>query len=729
MRSLIVILPLLFLLASCGGGGSSSDLSASANTNQINVTSTDGEFIQKSVIITVNNPPAQGVYIGFAVEKEEFSISLLDLVSISENKVRLDIQFYSSYDLGEGTFTNEVAVVVCSDRACENQIDGSPIIVDTTLISDPTIPDITVFSSTNQLNLTSVDNNDISETIELSLDSSSFDDFHQRVTIQNEDSDIQSAEFNVQSPTTANLDIDIKSSFTLGYGSFANTITVDVCLDEACNYHVQGSPIVINTQLESKPGGDATVTLDDSSLHVVGNVPGNVTPQSQTIPLTLSGIDSSDIFFQVVEVENENVATSLRAFAGNIVVNFRDVNGLPYGRSNASYELSVCLKIEPYNWDDECKYVVEGSPITLDIEYDVEQLLTGVSFIQPDARYELEHDVVDVSYSSQLNSIAIASSSPHNAVYVYDLDNIDTPDVFDLSERPSSISFANAGNSNKIFVSSESQITYIEYNVSSPLMSPLEVLSIPVDEDAFFSLDIGDVIATDTEVYLVNTFDGFTELYIYDLLTGIMTNSGVYTSFDDLLIKAHPDLESIYSLSIGLSPSVLTKLNLEDMTQSVLYDLPYQDEICDNLWLSNDGSEIYTACGNVFSTPDQISDDMVYLGQLNPATEYYGWNNYRLDSVSESNSLDELATIESASIMDCDDESFSTQCLRMVSFFNKSARSRHSSFAFDSVSIDGTDFIEKPKHIFYNSAGTSAFAISEALGASPSRSYIVELQR
>src|SRR5205823_14490036 len=86
--------------------------------------------------------------------------------------------------------------------------------------------------------------------------------------------------------------------------------------------------------------------------------------------------------------------------------------------------------------------------------------------------------------------------------------------------------------------------------------------------------------------------------------------------------RLHPGGASIYTATNGLSPANIEKLNISGGTASYAYGSPYWGDysICGNLWISENGARIYTACGNVFrSTADQATD-MRYMGRVNESS-------------------------------------------------------------------------------------------------------------
>jgi len=84
------------------------------------------------------------------------------------------------------------------------------------------------------------------------------------------------------------------------------------------------------------------------------------------------------------------------------------------------------------------------------------------------------------------------------------------------------------------------------------------------------------------------------------------------------LARLHPAGTSIYGANNGLYPADIEKYDISAGTVTYQYDSPYHGDysMCGNLWISEDGTRIYTACGNVFRSTSDRATDMTYAGTM-----------------------------------------------------------------------------------------------------------------
>lgn len=195
-------------------------------------------------------------------------------------------------------------------------------------------------------------------------------------------------------------------------------------------------------------------------------------------------------------------------------------------------------------------------------------------------------------------------------------------------------------------------------------------------------------------------------------------------------IKLHPNLKSTYLADNGLSPSDIEKINIQTIPPSSPTDSPYHGDysMCGDLWISNDGNRIYTACGNTFRSSDTESQDMIYTGRL-PLISDSIYGGYNMASITESNSKNEVAVVEFQPNEICNETGEIDTCIYTLSIFSKDFLNRISALAFDRVTVSGDEYYEKPAFTFYNKAGDSVFVVSSLLGIPTQRSYILEIQR
>jgi hypothetical protein len=216
----------------------------------------------------------------------------------------------------------------------------------------------------------------------------------------------------------------------------------------------------------------------------------------------------------------------------------------------------------------------------------------------------LSYRIVDAEYSKSLNRIISVSANP-SRLHSYDpIKNVDT--YVNLSLSPSSVSVSPDG----LFaaIGHDARISYVD------LQNGKLIKNIPVTTDVF---DL--VLPGNGFVYAFPMADQWVDIHSVNIKTGKETLGGSGFIREGTVAKLHPNGQYMYGANNGLSPSDIEKYGIgKDGSVSLLYDSPYHGDfdMCGNLWISEDGLRIFTACGNVFRSSTVKSDDMTYNGKL-----------------------------------------------------------------------------------------------------------------
>ena len=220
----------------------------------------------------------------------------------------------------------------------------------------------------------------------------------------------------------------------------------------------------------------------------------------------------------------------------------------------------------------------------------------------------LDFRVIDSEYSKSLNLIVMVPES-ENALHIFDLsDNRDI--TVPLLRTPICASVSPDG----LFaaVGHDALISYIDLKNCSVIKT------FDLTAEAF---DI--VLAGNGWIYVVPDRDQWVELHAVNINTGdeVLGSGGFgYSSsiYEKSLIKLNPDGNSLYSLDPSLSPQDLQKIDISEGEPIIGDDSPYHGDydMCSNLWMSEDGNRIFTACGNIFRASSNPDKDMTYNGRL-----------------------------------------------------------------------------------------------------------------
>jgi hypothetical protein len=231
---------------------------------------------------------------------------------------------------------------------------------------------------------------------------------------------------------------------------------------------------------------------------------------------------------------------------------------------------------------------------------------TWVVRAYPPARM-LAHRVLDAEFSKALDALVMVDEAP-NALYRYDVAS-GTERSVALPLTPSSVSVAPSG----LFaaVGHDGHVSYVDLEA----MTVTKVLPISIDV-----LDV--VLAGNGYAYGFPRRDQWAEIHCLQIETGGETTSAGWSIYAGTVARLHPGGTAMYGADNGLSPSDIEKYDISGGTARYLYDSPYHGDyaMCGDLWFSEDGARIFTACGNVFRATSTQATDMTYNGALQGMT-------------------------------------------------------------------------------------------------------------
>lgn len=215
----------------------------------------------------------------------------------------------------------------------------------------------------------------------------------------------------------------------------------------------------------------------------------------------------------------------------------------------------------------------------------------------------LSYQVIDAEYSKALDKVIMLSTRP-NQVHIYDAAT-HTEQALSLPLAPTSVSVGSDGL--YAAVGHDANVSYVDLKNAKLLKT------VPV---AAKVLDI--VLAGNGYAYAFPKEDQWQDIYSVNLSTGEVIGGSRITIYAGTLAKLHPNGLSMYGANNGLIPDDIEKYDIQTGTASKLYDSPYHGDypMCGNLWFSEEGKRIFTACGNVFRAADLKVQDMLYNGSL-----------------------------------------------------------------------------------------------------------------
>ena len=263
---------LALALAGCGGGGGDSAgstnnsggsgasqgapvLSASGNAVSATVGPTDATP-GLQVNLSVANPPTGGLYYSTAFSGAAVASASIIWSSSLVNGAQsgsLEILLEQPAFVGSGTFHDTVAVEVCTDSKCTNQIAGSPISVAVTYtVTGNAISDATYAILPTAIALETPSNATAPSTT-VNVTAYQVPPYGAYVFYTSESGgpvstmSFQQTSGNAEpySYGTGVLTVNMKSPASLGPGIYSDLITLSICYDSACTKPAAGTPFKI----------------------------------------------------------------------------------------------------------------------------------------------------------------------------------------------------------------------------------------------------------------------------------------------------------------------------------------------------------------------------------------------------------------------------------------------------------------------------------------------------
>ena len=252
LRSGMLVLSML-LLQSCGGddeggngGGGGNSPRVTASTDSVDVEGSPGDAAPvASILLTVANPPAEGLSV-----QGNFSTQGIDQVYLyqsSTTQAELQVVFKVPGALIEDTYEDTIDLQVCRDAACNREISGSPLSIRTSYRVSGDDVVVSLDRQSLDVTLDQRDQDTHIETIGLVLDRAVPGGVHVDYTTTLDAIYQYSTTF--YSDTVANLFILFTEGASLPQGSQESVLTVRVCYEPSCARQLEGSPFSIPVKL------------------------------------------------------------------------------------------------------------------------------------------------------------------------------------------------------------------------------------------------------------------------------------------------------------------------------------------------------------------------------------------------------------------------------------------------------------------------------------------------
>jgi hypothetical protein len=512
------------------------------------------------------------------------------------------------------------------------------------------------------------------------------------------------ADFEGTSETAGTITIQFRAPTQVQPGTYNDTITFQACYDERCDRQLQGSPASISVSY-TVTGTLLSATIDNTALSVTGSLRGPTQVES-TANVTISPAPASAPVAVLSGYSELVQQVSLDAAVNGVStlhLTMRPPQGFgTAGAHQETVQVQIC-------YDYTCAVQLAGSPLTLSVTYNIEDNAVsepGVPELPYLTRTPLSHNVVDAEYSKALDAIVMVSSSPTRSLYVYDVSTGTSRSLL-LNRDPTSVSIAPDGL--HAAVGHDALITYVDLTtVGQPAAPPPVLLNV--------STDVLDIVLDGRGVaHALPAADQWETVHSVEVATNVesLGTSSIYAGSKGRL---HPSGDYLYLADNGLSPSDIEKIDIRTLPATSLYDSPYHGDygMCGDLWFKEDGSVIYTRCGNTFRSSITQSQDMLYNGRLELSTsQYYGM---LIQSLSQSDATREIVLLEQDSYNCADFHSDQWNCNSHFNLYDSDYLQRQAVYTLPPIDVAGRTYSQRGAFVFHSADGLHRYLISRLYG-------------
>lgn len=467
---------------------------------------------------------------------------------------------------------------------------------------------------------------------------------------------------------------------------------------------------------DSSDAADPVLTVSPTS--VTRNATTVETAEAMSVLLSVANPPSAGMW---VGLDHTAVGTASVDFVhtgpatAEIWIHFKSPESLGAGSYSDTVTVRACV-------DEFCRNEIANSPTEVSVRFVVTEDDTeppipgpppeeGLDPLPIVDQHPLSHDVVDAEYSSVLDAIVMVSSHPTSALYLHDPATGSEQQLL-LDKLPSSVSVGPDGLT--AAVGHDALITVVDLTrLSGPLASARTLLTV--------STDVFDVVlAGNGYVHAFPRRDQRELIHSVHIATDTETLSTGRSIYAGTVAKLHPSGNRIYGANNGLSPSDIERYGIGAGPAAYDYDSPYHGDysMCGNLWMSDGGAHIYTACGNVFRASDVQSQDMVYAGSLPLSSHhYYG---ARIESLSHSAQRGEVVLLDEVAF-GCEPFGDSA-CYTHFGLYESQYLNFIARYSLAPLLINGRNYGQRGLFVFHSSDGTKRFLISR-LDAMPNPDF------
>jgi len=524
------------------------------------------------------------------------------------------------------------------------------------------------------------------------------DDLWAYVTSSN--NGVQDAWFEWTSSSTATIHLHFKVPHEIENDRYEDDIQFYVCPDSECHENIAGSPARIHAIYDVEGGTSATLSTD----HVESVVDARDEEDHREIVRLDIERPLENPYF-VITTSNNAVFNAhprkISATQYDILINYYLPEYLTQGVHEDFVRLEIC-------YTSDCTKELEGSPLRITSTHEVTiHPEPGFDDVPVLSRVALGHDVIDAEFSRALNSIIMVGGEPENALYVYDVaTGLEKRQA--LARLPRAVSIGPDGVT--AAVGHDSLISVIDLVTAGQTGTPA-----PTQLD--LSIDVSDIVLDG-----LGSVHAFPNQYGWGPIrsVAIATNTeqegiGGFLQHDSRA-RLNPAGTAIYEADTISNPSHFNKWDISTGKSVFLYGSEYYDiyDFCGNLWFTESGDRVFTACGHIFSASAVQAEDMQFAGTLELPIAQPELYQFQIRSLSHDAARDELALIESTPR--CEMTLSWSKCYTHYATYNASTLARGDAYALQPLTVGGTIYPQLGRHVFHDATTGRKYLISRLEG-------------
>lgn len=520
---------------------------------------------------------------------------------------------------------------------------------------------------------------------------------------------VASADWSIMNDSQAQVTITLATPGDLAPGSYTGNVEFDICLDANCTTRPSGSPIRVPVTLTVTAVAPISVTANPSTLDY--RVPRTDTTSLPTVRLHLTA-QAPLLGCPMLKIDTSALVRTVQCFSlqapfteFDAVFTLTDAIQVSVGAHSETLNLSLC-------YSASCLNTVTSAPLQIPFTYTVYGLNSepepGMTALVPTSQLILSHDVVDAEYSKALDAIVMGSTTPSNALYLYDV-TTKVEHAVALSAAPTAVSVSPDGS--KAAVGHDALISVVDLvalGQGSATAPPTFTVPMTVYDTVFDGRGFVHVFPKDGAPQQFSSVD---------IAAGTVTpGNGVVMASSHA--RLNPAGDAVYAADLNGS-DWFEKIDVRQVPANVLYDSRYVNgsrgywPVCGNLWYRQDGTGLYTACGSLFQLSDVAAQDMLFQGslQLTTALGAYG---ERIESLATSAGRQEIALIDHDFDYCTPFPPHPSECFSHVGLYDIATNVRSAVFTLPPLSVNATARAQLGSFVFYSANGQRRFLISHA---------------